>query len=111
MTTDRKAAIDAYRKRKETAGIFAIRCAVAGAGPWIGRTPTLDSVRRRLWFSLTTGADPHPSLQAAWTAHGADAFSFEILESFPDEEPGRLRDLLLKARARHWADTLSGELL
>src|SRR3954452_4347643 len=82
---DKKAAIAAYKKREHAAGIFAVRCAASGQA-WVGQTLTLDTIQNRIWFSLRNGGHSNRDLQSVWTAHGADAFTFETLERLKDEE-------------------------
>ena len=53
-TEEKKAARDAYKERKQVAGIFAIRCAPSGE-VWVGQTLTLLTIKNRLWFMLTHG--------------------------------------------------------
>lgn len=81
---DRRAAIAAYKKRQSVAGIYAVRCSASGE-VWVGQTLDLDKVWNRIGFTLRGGASPHRALQAAWKAHGAEAFSFEALERLEDE--------------------------
>ena len=107
MKIYRKAAIAAYKKRKSVAGIFAVRCAASGQA-WIGQALDLDAIQNRVWFSLRQGSHTNRELQAAWLAHGADAFSFEPLEALKEEELPYVRDALLKERAMHWRTELKG---
>lgn len=105
-TIDRKAAIAAYKERKPAVGIYLIRCRASGQC-WIGASPTLDTIRNRHWFTLRHGSFPHPGLQTAWRAHGAESFGFEILEHLAeDEEDASYRGLLLKKRLAHWQAAL-----
>ena len=104
---DRKAAIAAWKKRKPAAGIFVVRCAASDRA-WVGQTLNLDTIQNRVWFSLRIGSHSNRELQAAWTAHGAEAFSFEPLEQLKDEELPYIRDSLLKEREIHWRTTLNG---
>ena len=106
---DRKAAIAAYKKRKTTAGVFAVRCAASGQ-TWVGQTLNLDTVQNRIWFSLRVGGNANPDLKSAWATHGADAFSFEPLEALQDEELSYVRDTLLKERAIHWRTVLKASV-
>ena len=39
MSTDRKAAIAAYKERKTIAGVFVVRCAASGEA-WVGQDKT-----------------------------------------------------------------------
>jgi hypothetical protein len=102
---DRKAAIAAYRKRKIATGIYAVRCIPTGA-VWVGQAPDLSTIQNRLWFTLRHGTSTHRSLQDAWRAEGAEAFTFEILERLEDEEIDHVRARLLQARLMHWAEKL-----
>ena len=108
MTSARKAAIAAYKERKSVAGIFAIRCN-ATSQTWVGQTPDLDKIQNRIWFTLRQGGHPCRSLQAAWTAHGADSFAFEACERLEEEETAYVRAALLKERALHWRTELGAE--
>jgi hypothetical protein len=66
----------------------------------------LSKIQNRLWFTLRQGTNTHRSLQTAWTAHGAEAFSFEIVERLNEEAIGYVRDRLIKERLVHWAEQL-----
>lgn len=103
----RKAHLKAYKERKLAAGLYAVRCAPTG-GVWVGRATDLDAIRRRLDFELGLGSWRGRSLQAAWTAHGADAFGIETLEIVEEKDP-YLRDKRLAARLDHWRATLAAD--
>lgn len=107
---DRKAAVAAYKERKAVAGIYAVRCSVTGQC-WAGRALALDTVRNRLWFTLRQGSNPHRALQAAWRAHGAEAFSFEEIERLDEEALAYARDRALKERLAHWCAALNAEAI
>lgn len=94
----RKAAAAAWKDRKPDAGIYAVTC---GANAWVGATPTLAAIRNRLWFTLAQGSAPNRAMQAAWTAQGAAAFGFEVLERVEEDNPLARADRL-KERAAHW---------
>jgi hypothetical protein len=102
MTTERrKAALAAYKERKSAAGIFAVRCAPAGA-VWVGQTRDLDKVWNRISFSLRIGADPRRDLQAAWNTHGGAGFAFEALEKLEDESLDFALQSALDERTAFW---------
>lgn len=107
MTTDRKAAIAAYKKRKSIAGIFAVRCAASGQA-WVGPALDLDAIQNRIWFALRQGVHTNRDLQAAWSTHGEDGLSFETLERLKEDELPYVRDTLLRERVLHWRETLNG---
>jgi hypothetical protein len=106
-TARRKAQLAAYRERKVAAGIYAVRCTASGE-TWVGRAPDLDTIWRRLSFELVQRACRRPLLQAAWDAHGADAFSFEPLERI-DEDVAYVRDKKLAARLDYWRAELAAQ--
>ncbi len=107
-TTERRARVAAYKKRSAAAGIYAVRCAPT-AQAWIGRAPDLATIQNRVWFALRTGSATRRSLQAAWNAHGADAFGFEVLERIEDEDLAFAREKRLKDRLAHWCAHLGAE--
>ena len=104
---DRKQAIEAWKKRDVDAGIFAVRCAATGEA-WISGWPDVDRVQNRIWFTLGQGAHPNRTLQAAWRAHGADAFTFEVLERLEPCDESWARDAQLKERAAFWRARIDG---
>jgi hypothetical protein len=106
-TEHRKAAIAAYKERKSSSGIFAIRCAATGQ-VWVGQTLSPDSIQNRLWFTLRQGSHGNRALQAAWSA-SSGGLSFELLERLEEEESAYVRDALLKERAGHWRSSLKAE--
>ena len=106
MGDDRRAARAAYKERKTTAGIYAVRCRASGQ-IWVGHAPNLETVQNRMWFSLRSGKDPHAGLQSAWTTHGANGFAFETLERLRDEDLPYVRDAEAKERLAHWRTKLS----
>ena len=106
----RKSAIAEYKKREAIAGDYAVRCSESGR-VWVGRTMDLEKVQTRLWFGLRTGGGQHPAIQADWTAHGEDSFSFERLEPIEAEELRYLRDAILKDRLDHWRSKLGAGVI
>lgn len=104
----RKAAVAAYRERKITAGIYAIRC-TASDQVWIGSAPDLSTIENRLWFTLRQGANPHRSLQETWNAHGRAVLTFTVIAHLRDEDdPGYPRRRALKELHQRWLNELGG---
>ncbi len=110
VTTDRKAAIAAYKERKTIAGIFVIRCKGLSQ-TWVGQAPDLEKIQNRIWFTLRHGSHRSQSLQAAWNTHGPENFSLEACEQLEDEETPYIRDALLKERMLHWRSVLGAEAI
>ena len=102
---ERKAAVSAYKERKIDAGIYAVRCTLSGE-IWVGSAPDLRTIQNRLWFTLRQGSSSHRALQDAWTTHGAEAFTFEVVERLDEKEAVYGRDRLLKGLLLQWADKL-----
>lgn len=110
MSTDRKAAIAAYKERKTIAGIYVVRCAASGEA-WVGQAPNLETIQNRTWFTLRQGGHPCRSLQAAWNAHGEAALTFGECERLEDEETDYVRNALLKERVAYWRTELKAEAI
>lgn len=107
---DRKAALAAYKERKSAAGLYALRCTATGEC-WVGRCLDLTKIQNRHWFALRLGNSPHRSLQAAWNAHGAEAFVCEELERLAEDEPDYVRDAILAERLDAWRERLGAQRL
>ncbi len=107
---DRKAAARAFRERVPVRGVFALRCGTSGQ-VWVGSSRDLDAEENRVRFFLRSGSHRDQPLQAAYSTHGAEAFSFDVLERLdPDIAALNLADTL-KARTAHWAATLEAPML
>lgn len=109
-TSDRKAALAAYKEIKQPAGIFALTCEPTGQ-VWVGSAPNLRQIFNRVRFDLDLGKHRNAALQAAWNAHGSEALHFEEKEVIDDGTPDYLRPQMLKARLEHWQETLNAETL
>jgi len=105
--SERKAAVSAYKERKAVAGVYAIRCAATDA-QWVGAAPDLSTIWTRRSFALRQGIEPNQTLQSAWNAHGADNFTFKILEEIDLDELTYGRERALKERIAHWREALGG---
>ena len=82
-----------------------VRCGASGQ-VWVGHTPTLGTVQNRLWFTLRQNGHIGADLQRAWAAHGADSFTFEVLEQIKDDDLSFTGDGALKKRAAAWREKL-----
>ncbi|HWU02350.1 MAG TPA: GIY-YIG nuclease family protein [Novosphingobium sp.] len=105
MEINRQEARAAYKERKVMAGIYAVCCTASGQ-KWVGKAPDLSTIQNRLWFTLRHGGNPHRALQSAWRLHGAQAFTFEVVECVREEDLQFGRDQALKRRLDHWAGVL-----
>ena len=110
MSIDRKAAIAAYKERKTIAGIYVVRCPASGEA-WVGQAPNLETIQKRLWFTLRQSGHPCRSLQAAWNAHGEAGLTFGECERLEDEESAYVRNSLLKERMLHWQAEFKAEAI
>lgn len=110
---DRKARVEAWKEgRKSRAGVFRVDCAAAGKA-WLGVSRNLDSQQNSIWFSLRHGGSPNREMQAAWKAHGEDAFAFAEVEELDVEElSAYLVNQKLQERLRHFcAETGAGRVV
>lgn len=102
--TERRIRASQWKERKVIAGIYALRSATGGL--WVGRAPDISTIETRLRFSLKHRSSPHRALQAAWTAEGEEAFSFDVLEWLEPDETGPVPEFVLRARHEHWLEQL-----
>jgi hypothetical protein len=101
-TQHRRALVRAYKERKTEAGIYALRCEATGEA-WVGQSRNIDAQANGAFFALRRGGHPNRDVQAAWNAHGEDAFRFEVLERIDTDELTALGAAdRLKAGAAHW---------
>ena len=111
MSEARKAAIRAYKERKASRGVFAVRCG-ATSGVWVESAPDIGAAENRVWFALQHG-DRQMEKQAIadFAVHGRDAFTFEVLEILDaDLAEMAVRDTL-KEKKRHWMAQINARSL
>ena len=82
-----------------------MRCPATGE-VWVGASMNLDGARNGLWFFLGGGNYKDTALQAAWNAHGEQAFQYEVLEKLDDDVAARRVSDVLKERKSHWLGQL-----
>lgn len=108
---DRKAAARAFRERVPVRGVFVMRCAVTGQ-VWVGPSRDVDAEENRLRFFLRSGSHREAALQAAYSTHGPDAFTFEVLDRLdPDLAPLLVADALKASVAARAAELGAAVLL
>ncbi|MBU8898414.1 GIY-YIG nuclease family protein [Corallococcus sp. M34] len=79
----------AYKEKPPPMGVYAIRCRVNGK-VFVGTSLNVTAFLNRLRFELTQGMHSlAPGLQEDWRTHGADAFSFEVIDTLPPQEEPR----------------------
>ena len=108
MTSDRKAAIAAYKERKTIAGIFVIR-SKASAEQWVGQAPNLETDPEPDLVFAAPGQPhlPQPAggVDRAWARQS-------IVRGMRTAGRGRdayVRKALLKERMLHWRAQLGAE--
>jgi hypothetical protein len=106
----KRAAVAAYKERDPAWGVYAIICTATGQA-WVGCSRHVDTRKNGIWFALRMGTSPHSSLQAAWSAHGEQAFRFEELDRLGSDFPSLSRMDELKARANLWQARLGATQL
>ena len=93
-----------YADRKQPTGVFAVRNSASGE-VWVGHSKNLDVQKNSLWVWLANNISPNADVQASWKKHGADAFSYEILEHIEETDPHAIQRLMPE-RAAHWRENL-----
>ena len=109
MRNDRKKdLIKAYKEKKASPGIYALRW---GADGGVAASGNLGAEKNGGGFTLGMGAHPNKALQAVWNAQGEAAFAYEIVERVEDKDlTPYLLDAVLKERLRHWREALGAGL-
>lgn len=94
MTSDRKAAIAAYKERKTVVGIYAgVRC-TATSEAWVGQAPNLETSDPEPHLVLAApGFIRAAAFQAAWSAHGPTASRSGNANGWEEEEIAYVRDV------------------
>jgi hypothetical protein len=111
VTTSRKAAIQAFKERKATRGVFVVRCGATGS-VWVESSMDLDAAENRTFFLMRSGdVQMDKSVKNEYATHGREGFTFEILEKLDgDLLPMEIRDQL-RARKLHWKSRLNAKTL
>jgi hypothetical protein len=100
---EKKEALREFKERKPSPGIYALRSGATGRS-WVDSSPNLNAAQNSQFFQLRQGLHRNKELQADWNSHGELSFTFEVLETIPEDTPALLlRDLLVQ-RKRAWAD-------
>ena len=103
---DRREARRQAKERVTAKGILVVRCAASGEA-WVTSSRDLKASETGLRFGLRIGGHINKAMQAAWNAHGADAFQFEVIESLADDlNPMTLNDTL-RDRQKYWLKELA----
>ncbi|MEO8027183.1 MAG: GIY-YIG nuclease family protein [Bryobacteraceae bacterium] len=106
----KKEAIRKFKEQKIPRGIFGVRCTPSGE-VWVGFSRNLDASRNSVFFELRLKGHLNKGLQEVWNQHGEDAFTFEVLETLPDDIAPMLLADELKSRRKHWVAELNGKPL
>ncbi|HTO39574.1 MAG TPA: GIY-YIG nuclease family protein [Rhizomicrobium sp.] len=104
--SQKREAARAYKERKTSPGIFAVRCTQTG-DVWVGATRNLDTQQNSTFFTLRTASHTNKKLLAAFNQHGEDAFTYEAVEEIDAEDlTTYLLNAALKDREHHWRENL-----
>lgn len=109
----RKTAAAAWKMRRATAGIYALRSQIDGQ-TWVGATRDIDAQRRQTDFALAHGGFLNRTLNEGVRMHGSAAFLFEVLETLKEPEEGldayTSRAWLIE-RDRFWRQKLGAQTI
>ncbi|MDR3644354.1 MAG: GIY-YIG nuclease family protein [Clostridia bacterium] len=102
----------AYKERKVTGGICAIKNTCSGR-MLLAAVADLQGYRNRFEFSKATGGCINIKLQKDWDSLGADAFAFEVLEELVKKEAQTSKEFLddIATLKEMWLEKLDPELL
>ncbi len=104
MDKEKKKALAAeYVQTARPAGVYRVVHEASGKS-FVGTTADLNAMRNRLDFELNMGSSMKKALLADWRKYGADAFRYEVLETFKPPENGQYN--LMKELERMEAEWL-----
>jgi hypothetical protein len=85
--SDKRALRNQYKEQKPAMGIFEIRNRISKRA-YIDASLNLNGAMNRHRFELTMKTHRNRELQQDWLAHGAESFSFEVIDTIkPRDEP------------------------
>ncbi len=98
-----------YKNRTVVGGVFCIRCAPANE-VWLRATTNMQGDKNRFAFSVSTNFHPEPCMAGAWVRHGAEAFSFEVLETLKKKDTQTDREFAedVAVLLQLWTEKLKG---
>ena len=106
----RRALTREYKQAFPPLGIYAVRCEAAGLLR-LGASRNVDGMLNRIRFQLASGGMRDAQLMQAWAQHGAQAFSFEVLDRVKERtDPDFDYDAELQALLALWQTELQTEL-
>ncbi|MCP3103130.1 GIY-YIG nuclease family protein [Myxococcus sp. K15C18031901] len=95
-----------YKEKPPPMGVYAVRNRANGK-VLVGASLNLPGMLNRIRFELETGMPRIPALLEDWRRHGADQFSFDVLDVLePPEEPGVDLKAELQVLEALWLDRL-----
>jgi hypothetical protein len=104
---DRKALKREYKETHPPAGVYGIRNTASGR-ILVGASLNVQAMLNRLRAQLSMGVHTNRALQDDWNSLGADAFSFEILDTLPPvDRPDYDAARDLRALEALWLDRLA----
>lgn len=74
-----------YKQSRPLAGVFRLTNLVTGR-VFVGGSLQLDGAMNRMRFELKMRSHRNHLLQQDWIAHGAEAFSFEVLDQLKERD-------------------------
>ncbi len=105
----RKELLQEYAERKPPIGVYAVRCGASG-GVWVGWSRNVDKRWNALRLQAEAGRSIDRGFQAAFTQHGSDTFTYDVLEHISEDNEHTLATLLPE-RAAFWRRKLgAGEM-
>jgi len=95
-----------YKEKPPPMGVYAVRNRTNGK-VLVGASLNVQGMLNRIRFELTSGMPRIPALLEDWNRHGADSFSFEVLDVLePPEEPGTDLRAELQVLENLWLERL-----
>jgi len=105
-TENRRALIRQYKETPRPAGVYAIRNRISGR-VYVAGSLDVEGAMNRARFELNMRSHRSKTLGQDWIAHGAEYFSFEVVDRVKErEDPGFDRKAELEKLLSLWQEEL-----
>ena len=105
-TENRRALIRQYKETPRPAGVYAIRNKISGR-VYVAGSLDVEGAMNRARFELNMHSHRNKALGQDWIAHGADQFTFEVIDRVKEsEDPAFDRAVELEKLLALWREEL-----